>query len=78
MVDLTKKRAFEDICPDCRDGREPTDTASYCVCPPKLKAQKYINNVMNRIRNKIAADEAAGVLKDDKKYLSLMEDTYKD
>ena len=34
-VDLTKKRAYEDMCEDCRDDRHPGDTASFCVCPPK-------------------------------------------
>lgn len=34
-VDLTKKRSYDDMCEDCRDGRDPTDMASFCICPPK-------------------------------------------
>ena len=28
---------YEKMCPDCRDGRHPTDIYSYCVCPPPEK-----------------------------------------
>lgn len=41
---------------------------------PKLKAEQYVNDIMNKFRNKIVYDAATGEVRDDKKHLSMMED----
>lgn len=41
---------------------------------PKLKAEQYVNDTMNRFRNKIVYDATTGEINDTKKHLSLMED----
>ena len=41
---------------------------------PKAKAEQYVKDIMNRYRNKITYDAKTGVIRDDKKYLSMMED----
>lgn len=41
---------------------------------PKLKAEQYVNDLMNRYRNKITYDATTGETRDDRKHLSMMED----
>jgi len=41
---------------------------------PKLKAEQYVNDIMNKYRNKIVYDSATGEVRDDRKHLSMMED----
>ena len=41
---------------------------------PKLKAEQYVNDIMNKYRNKIVYDAATGEIRDDRKHLSMMED----
>ena len=41
---------------------------------PKGKAEEYLNNVMNRYRNKIVYDPTTGNLKDEKVHRNVMED----
>jgi len=41
---------------------------------PKMKAEQYVNDIMNKFRNKIVYDAATGEIRDDKKHLSMMED----
>lgn len=41
---------------------------------PKLKAEQYVNDIMNKFRNKIVYDAATGEVRDDRKHLSIMED----
>lgn len=41
---------------------------------PKLKAEQYVNDIMNKYRNKIVYDAATGEIRDDRKHLSTMED----
>ena len=41
---------------------------------PKLKAEMYLKDMMNRYRNKMVYDAKTGDVKNDKKYLSLLED----
>jgi hypothetical protein len=41
---------------------------------PKLKAEQYVNDIMNKFRNKVVYDAATGEIRDDKKHLSMMED----
>lgn len=41
---------------------------------PKLKAEQYLKDTMNRFRNKITYDANTGALTDDKRYMSMLED----
>jgi DNA-dependent RNA polymerase auxiliary subunit epsilon len=41
---------------------------------PKLKAEQYLKDIMNRYRNKMVYDANTGELRDDKKVMSLLED----
>jgi len=41
---------------------------------PKVKAEQYLKDVMNRYRNKLVYDAATGEVRDDRQYMSMLED----
>lgn len=41
---------------------------------PKLKAEQYVNDLMNKFRNKVVYDATTGEVRDDRKHMSMMED----
>ena len=41
---------------------------------PKIKAEQYLKDVMNRYRNKLVYDAATGEIRDDRNYMSMLED----
>ena len=41
---------------------------------PKVKAEQYLKEVMSRYRNKLAYDASTGEIRDDRKFMSMMED----
>lgn len=41
---------------------------------PKLKAEQYLKDIMNRYRNKLVYDANTGEIRDDKKTMSMLED----
>jgi hypothetical protein len=41
---------------------------------PKVKAEQYLREVMSRYRNKLAYDANTGEVRDDRKFMSMMED----
>lgn len=41
---------------------------------PKVRAEQYVNELMNKFRNKIVYDAATGEVRDNRQHLSLMED----
>lgn len=41
---------------------------------PKIKAEQYMKDIMNKYRNKMVYDAQTGEIRDDKKYLSMLED----
>lgn len=41
---------------------------------PKVKAEQYLREVMSRYRNKLVYDAATGEIRDDKKFMSMLED----
>ena len=43
---------------------------------PKLKAEQYLKDIMNRFRNKMVYDASTGEAKSDKKYASVLEDFF--
>ena len=43
---------------------------------PKLKAEQYVNDIMNKFRNKITYDSTTGEIADNRRHMSMMEDFY--
>ena len=41
---------------------------------PKIKAEQYLKDVMNRYRNKLVYDANTGEIKDDRNHMSMLED----
>lgn len=41
---------------------------------PKVRAEQYVNEIMNKFRNKVVYDAATGEVRDNRQHLSLMED----
>jgi hypothetical protein len=41
---------------------------------PKVKAEQYLKDIMARYRNKIVYDSATGEIRDDRKFMSILED----
>ena len=41
---------------------------------PKIKAEQYLKDVMNRYRNKLVYDASTGEIRDDRQYMSMLED----
>ena len=41
---------------------------------PKIKAAQYLKDVMNRYRNKLVYDASTGEIRDDRNYMSMLED----
>ena len=41
---------------------------------PTGKAEQYLKDVMNRYRNKLVYDSDTGEIRDDKKFMSMLED----
>lgn len=41
---------------------------------PKLKAEQYVTDIMNKYKNKIVYDASTGEVRDDRKYMSMLED----
>jgi hypothetical protein len=41
---------------------------------PKIKAEQYIRDIMNKYRNKLVYDANTGEIKDDRKHMSMLED----
>ena len=41
---------------------------------PKVRAEQYVNEIMNKFRNKVVYDASTGEVRDNRQHLSLMED----
>ena len=41
---------------------------------PKIKAEQYLRDVMNRYRNKLVYNADTGEIRDDRKYMAMLED----
>lgn len=41
---------------------------------PKIKAEQYVTDIMNKYKNKIVYDASTGEVRDDRKYMSMLED----
>ncbi len=41
---------------------------------PKIRAEQYVNDIMNKFRNKVQYDASTGEIRDDRKHMSMLED----
>jgi hypothetical protein len=73
---LNQLRMIEDSLVIYRLSRAPERRIFYIDVGnlPKAKAEQYLREVMARYRNKLTYDAATGEVRDDKKYMSMMED----
>ena len=73
---LNQLRMIEDALVIYRLSRAPERRIFYIDVGnlPKAKAEQYLREVMARYRNKLTYDAATGEIRDDKKYMSMMED----
>ena len=73
---LNQLRMIEDSLVIYRLSRAPERRIFYIDVGnlPKIKAEQYLKEVMSRYRNKLTYDAATGEIRDDKKYMSMMED----
>jgi len=73
---LNQLRMIEDALVIYRLSRAPERRIFYIDVGnlPKVKAEQYLREVMNRYRNKLVYDANTGEMRDDKKFMSMMED----
>ena len=73
---LKQLRMVEDATVIYRLSRAPERRVFYVDVGslPKTKAEQYVRDLMNRYRNKLVYDSNTGELRDDKKYMSMLED----
>jgi len=73
---LNQLRMIEDSLVIYRLSRAPERRIFYIDVGnlPKAKAEQYLREVMARYRNKLTYDANTGEIRDDKKYMSMMED----
>ena len=73
---LNQLRMIEDSLVIYRMSRAPERRIFYIDVGnlPKAKAEQYLREVMSRYRNKLTYDANTGEIRDDKKYMSMMED----
>jgi len=73
---LNQLRMIEDSLVIYRLSRAPERRIFYIDVGnlPKVKAEQYLRDVMQRYRNKLVYDANTGEIRDDKKYMSLLED----
>ena len=69
-------RAMEDALIIYRIARAPERRIFYVDVGelPKIKAEQYLRDMMNRYRNKIDYNPSTGEIRDQKKYMSMLED----
>ncbi len=73
---LNQLRMIEDSLVIYRLSRAPERRIFYIDVGnlPKIKAEQYLRDVMSRYRNKLVYDSKTGETRDDKKYMSMLED----
>ena len=73
---LNQLRMIEDSLVIYRISRAPERRIFYIDVGnlPKQKAEQYLREVMGRYRNKLVYDANTGEIRDDRKYMSMMED----
>ena len=73
---LNQLRMLEDAVVIYRISRAPERRIFYVDVGslPKNKAEAYVRDLMNRYRNKLTYDASTGEVRDDKKFMSMLED----
>ena len=73
---LNQLRMIEDSLVIYRLSRAPERRIFYIDVGnlPKVKAEQYLRDVMMRYRNKLVYDASTGEIRDDKKFMSMLED----
>ena len=73
---LNQLRMIEDSLVIYRLSRAPERRIFYIDVGnlPKVKAEQYLRDVMMRYRNKLVYDAGTGEIRDDKKYMAMLED----
>jgi len=73
---LNQLRMIEDSLVIYRMSRAPERRIFYIDVGnlPKIKAEQYLREVMNRYRNKLVYNAQTGEVRDDRKFMSMMED----
>ena len=73
---LNQLRMIEDSLVIYRLSRAPERRIFYIDVGnlPKVKAEQYLKEVMSRYRNKLVYNASTGEIRDDKKFMSMMED----
>ena len=73
---LNQLRMMEDAVVIYRISRAPERRIFYIDVGslPKTKAEQYVKDIMNRYRNKLVYDANTGEMRDDRKFMSMLED----
>jgi hypothetical protein len=73
---LNQLRMMEDAVVIYRISRAPERRIFYIDVGnlPKTKAEAYVKDIMNRYRNKLVYDAQTGEIRDDRKFMSMLED----
>lgn len=73
---VNQLRMMEDALVIYRISRAPERRIFYIDVGnlPKVKAEQYLKDIMNKYRNKIVYDSTTGEIRDDKKHMSMLED----
>jgi len=73
---LNQLRMVEDAVVIYRLSRAPERRVFYIDVGnmPKIKSDQYLRDMMNKFRNKVVYDSSTGEVKDDRKFMSMMED----
>ena len=73
---LTQLRALEDSLVIYRISRAPERRIFYIDVGglTKAKAEQYLRDTMNRFKNKLVYDASTGEIKDDRKFMTMLED----
>lgn len=73
---LNQLRALEDATVIYRISRAPERRIFYIDVGnlPKIKAEQYLRDVMTRFKNKVVYDAQTGEIRDDRKFMSMLED----
>ena len=73
---LNQLRMIEDAVVIYRISRAPERRIFYIDVGnlPKIKAEQYLSDIMNKYKNKLVYDSQTGDVKDDRKHMSMLED----
>lgn len=76
MKPLNQLRSMEDSLVIYRISRAPERRIFYIDVGnlPKMKAEQYLRDVMTRFKNKLVYDAATGEIRDDRKFMTMLED----